>query len=97
MILGLRGQMTVLVSLVAFLLAVLAYVCLVLLVPRLLDAAVDDGLRQRSTEVAAELAAGVAVADPLTQVLDAEGDVALGPLQIPLLTARQVASVTPEG
>ena len=97
MILGLRGQMTVLVSLVAFLLAVLAYVCLTLLVPRLLNAAVDDGLRQRSSEVAAELAAGVAVADPLTQVLDAGGDVALGPLQVPLLTARQVASVTPSG
>ena len=97
MILGLRGQMTLLVSLVAFLLAVLAYVCLVLLVPRLLDAAVDDGLRQRSTEVAAELAAGVAVADPLTQVLDADGDVVQGPLQVPLLTARQVASVTSRG
>ncbi|WP_380168995.1 ATP-binding protein [Jannaschia sp. R86511] len=95
--LGLRGRMTLLVTLMVFLLAALAYACLVLVIPRLLDAAVDDGLRQRSADFVADVGAGEAGVDPLTQVLGADGQVVQGPLEIPLLTAAQVASVPPEG
>ncbi len=94
---GLRARMTVLVSLLAFLLAALAYGSLMLVVPRLVDAAVDDGLRQRAGELQADLEAGETVEDPLAQVLAPDGSVTGGLASGPLLRPAQVRAVAPDG
>lgn len=98
MTIGLRGRLTLLVTVAAFLLAAASFLALLLLVPRLQATVVDQVLRDRVVEVTADLAAGSRVTDPLTQVLDEDANVVLGLYEeAPLVSAEQAATVTSGG
>lgn len=98
MTLGLRGRLTLLVTVAAVLLATASFLALLLLVPRLQATAVDQVLRDRVVEATADLATGSRVTDPLTQVLDEDANVVLGLYdEAPLVSAEQAATMTSRG